>query len=106
MIDRGRGGGDGTFGHRENFVAATASARNGFVLLSERQVLVANGLVLAERARRALVTDVPFLEHVDAVGQRQREVHVLLGEQDREPLTLEPSDLLGEMLDDQRREPL
>ena len=31
-----------------------------------------------------------FLQHVDPVGERQREVHALLGEQDGEALALEP----------------
>src|SRR5205823_10878836 len=47
---------------------------------SERQVLLADRGVVAELARGALVADVPLLEHVDAVREVEREVHVLLGE--------------------------
>src|SRR5215831_3826204 len=56
---------------------------------SERQVLLADRGIVAELPRRALVTDVPLFEHVDAIRQVQRELHVLLGEQDREPAGFE-----------------
>src|SRR5881409_3064948 len=71
---------------------------------SERQVLLADRGVLAELARAALVADVPLLEHVDAVGEGEREVHVLLGEQDRQPLGLEPTDLRLQVIDHWRRQ--
>jgi hypothetical protein len=44
---------------------------------------------------------VPLLQHVDPIGQVQRELHVLLREQDREPVGLEPRDLLLQVLHDQ-----
>src|ERR1700675_1052306 len=71
---------------------------------SERQVLVADGLVLAELARGALVADLPFLEHVDAVGEVEADAHVLLGEENGEALALEATDLLLEVLHYERRE--
>jgi hypothetical protein len=58
----------------------------------------------AEGRHRALVADRPLFEHVDAVGEIEREVHVLLGEQDGEALTLEPADLYAQVPDDQGRE--
>src|SRR5262245_53195030 len=76
-----------------------------FAARSERQVLLADRGVLAELARGALVADVALLEHVDAVGEVEREIHVLLGEQDREPVGLEPADLLLQMIDHERGQP-
>src|SRR4026207_2559395 len=75
------------------------------VVPSEREVLVADGFVGAERLGAALVADCPLLEHVYTIGEVQREIHILLGEQDGEPLALEPADLLAQMLDHQRGHP-
>src|SRR4030095_346627 len=69
----------------------------------ECQVLLANRRVLAELTRSALVADVPLLEHVDAIREIEREVHVLLGEQDREPVGLEPADLLLQVINHEWR---
>src|SRR6266850_422421 len=73
---------------------------------SEREILLPDRRVLAELARRALVADVPFLEHVDPVREVEREGDVLLGEEDREPVGLEPTDLLLQVIDHERCEPL
>src|SRR5262245_38121880 len=73
---------------------------------SEGEVLVADGFVAAESLRGPLVPDVAFFEHVHAVGEVEAEVHVLLGQEDREPFGSEPPDLLLEVLDDERRQAL
>src|SRR6058998_635505 len=72
----------------------------------ERQQLVAQRLVVAQGGGGAAEADGPLLEHVDAVREAQRELRVLLGEQDREAGGLEPRDLLAEMIDDQRGQAL
>src|SRR5262249_36064636 len=71
----------------------------------ERQVLVADRLVLAELAGGAVIADLPLLEHVHAIGQIEGEPDVLLGEEDREPVGLELPVLLLQVLDDEWREP-
>src|SRR5262245_55146641 len=67
---------------------------------------MADRLVLAELAGGTVVPDLPLLEHVHAVGEIEREPDVLLGEQDRQPMGFELPDLLLQVLDDERREPL
>ena len=44
----------------------------------------------SRRGGRALPDDLPLVHHVDAVGDLERQVIVLLDEQDGEPLALEP----------------
>src|SRR5262245_51397035 len=77
-----------------------------FMACLERQQLVAQRLVVAQRGGGAAEPDRAFLQHVDAIRQAQRKVGVLLGEQDRQPFGLEPRDLLAEVIDDQRRQSL
>src|SRR5262249_9763661 len=66
---------------------------------SEGEVLGADGLVLPEGLDGSVVADVPLLQDVDAVGEVEAEVHVLLGKQDGEAVALEPADLILEMVD-------
>jgi hypothetical protein len=73
---------------------------------SKRQVLLADPVVAPERSGGALVADVPLLEHVHAVGEVEAELDVLLGEEDGQPVVLEPGDLLAQVVDDQRRQAL
>ena len=50
--------------------------------------------------------DPPRLEHVGALAEVERERRVLLDEQDRDSfLVVQPEQELGELLDDERREP-
>src|SRR5262245_27330173 len=72
---------------------------------SQREVLVADRLVLTELTGGAVIADLSLLEHVHAIGQIERESHVLLGEEDREPVGLELPDLLLQVLDDEWGEP-
>src|SRR5688572_23896648 len=55
---------------------------------------------------RDLVDDPAALHDVVAVGHGGREAEVLLDEQDREALRLEPGDRAPDLLDDDRRQPL
>ena len=43
-----------------------------------------------------------LFENVDAVGEVEAEVHVLLGEENGQAVVLEPGDLLLEMVHDER----
>src|ERR1043166_2333999 len=70
----------------------------------EGEELVAKGGVLAQAGGRAAEPDRAFFQHIDAVGQRQRELRVLLGQQDRQPLPLEPGDLLAQVVHHQGRQ--
>src|SRR5207249_11757354 len=54
----------------------------------------------------AVIHDPATLDDVHVVGELQREVHVLLDEQDREMRALEAQQLRAEVADQQRREPL
>src|SRR5207244_13170480 len=73
---------------------------------SERQQLVAERLVVPQGGGGAAEAKRALLQHVDAVGERQRELDVLLGEQDGQALALEPGDLLAQVIDDDRRQSL
>ncbi len=53
-----------------------------------------DGLVFPERPSGAFVADAALLEDVDAVGQVEAKVHVLLGEEDGQAVALEAADLL------------
>src|SRR5438034_1251362 len=55
---------------------------------------------------RALEPDLPFLDDVGAVREPPGELHVLLGQENREPAALEGGDVLRERAHDHRREPL
>src|SRR5439155_19720961 len=59
----------------------------------ERQQLVTQGFVVPQAGGGAAEADGAFLQHVDAVGQGQQELGVLLGKQDGQTLVLEPGDL-------------
>src|SRR5262245_36792076 len=65
----------------------------------EGEVLCTDGLVLPEGLDGSVVADVALLQDVDAVGEVEAEVHVLLGEQYGQTVALEPADLLLEMVD-------
>src|SRR5207247_11399104 len=67
----------------------TRDARDSSVSASERQQLVTEGLVVTQAGGGAAEADGALLQHVRAVGQGQRELGVLLGQQDREALALE-----------------
>ena len=56
--------------------------------------------VPVELLRRPAQPDPPVLEHVAAVGDRQRERHLLLGDQQRHSLVLEPFERLERRLSD------
>ena len=66
--------------------------------------VAADSLVRADGGRGTRVADRALVDHVRAVAQAEREVRVLLREQDRFALGLEVTDLLAEGLHDQRRE--
>src|SRR5205085_4944464 len=68
----------------------------------QRQQLVAQRLVVAQLSSSAAEADGALFQHVDTVGEAQRELRVLLGEQDREPGSLETGDLLAEVIHDER----
>src|SRR2546422_9108727 len=55
---------------------------------------------------RALEPDLPFLDDVRAVREPPGELHVLLGQENREPAALEGGDVLRERAHDHRREAL
>src|SRR5256712_7141980 len=55
---------------------------------------------------RALEPDLPFLDDVRAVREPPGELHVLLGQENREPAALEGRDVLRERAHDYRREAL
>src|SRR5262245_2847806 len=72
----------------------------------EREQLVTECLILAQARGRPAEPYRALFQHVDAVGESQREVDVLLGQQDRQASALEQRDLLLKMVDDQWRQPL
>ena len=72
----------------------------------EREQIAAKRLVVAQRRGEAAEADRALLEDIDPVGEGERELHVLLGEQDGQTLALEPRDLLAEVVHDEGGEPL
>ncbi len=62
--------------------------------------------ILPQRRRRAGVAHRALLEHIDPVGQRQRERHALFRKQDGQPLRLQLADLFPQQIDHQWRQPL
>src|SRR5579884_3736832 len=73
---------------------------------SNREQAVAEGGIVAQFGGGAGMDDGAFFEDVDAIGQRERKFHPLLGEQDRQPLLLQFGDLDAERVDNKRRQPL
>src|SRR5712692_2328155 len=63
-------------------------------------------LVRVEVRRRAMVHDLSLAHHVDAVGDAQRERHVLLDEQDAQALALETDEHAPDLADDNRGQAL
>src|SRR5262249_7315353 len=70
----------------------------------ESEKLVAQGRVLAQAGRGAREAHCAFLEHVYAVGQRERKLHPLLRQHDRKAVALQLLHLFEQVLDDQRGE--
>src|SRR5919106_2423592 len=73
---------------------------------SDRQQLMPEGLVVAQPVGGAAEANGSLLQDVDAIGQSERELDVLLGEQDRQPLALETRDLFLEVVDNERGQAL
>src|SRR5262245_11871665 len=83
---------------------ATTCCRNSVTSVPE--VGLADGLVLGQLPARALERDPTHLEHVRAARGAQRELRVLLDDEDGEPLLLvEVAEDPEDLPDDDRREP-
>src|SRR5919108_1250716 len=100
-----------TFGRLTASNAANASAATATTTATrgqslEREKLLAERGVISQARGRSAELDGSLLQHVDAVGERQRELGVLLGEQDGETVRLEPRDLVAQVIDHDRRQPL
>src|SRR6266545_5375637 len=67
------------------------------------QVRAAYRLVGEEPSHGPLEPDLPLLDDVCTVGHPRRELEILLGQENREPLALQRQDLLSQRLDDDRR---
>src|SRR5205807_7580290 len=63
---------------------------------------VAQRGVVAQFGGRAGMADAAFFQDVDAVGEGQREVDPLLGQQDRDAFVLQRADIVEQRLDDER----
>src|SRR5260221_11445148 len=78
------------FAYRDSFRRSKISSRGRRRLLrnilSKRQQAVAQGGVIAQLGGRAAVADIALLQHIDAVGEGEREIDALLGQQDRQTL--------------------
>src|SRR5436190_2112648 len=61
------------------------------------EIGLADVVVGAERCTRPLATDPSVLEHVDAVGDAQRRLRVLLGHEDRGAALLDPLDRVEDL---------
>src|SRR5688572_33305913 len=72
----------------------------------EGEELLAERGVIPQPCGRSAELERALLQHVDAVGERQRELRVLLGEQDGEPFVSQARDLVSEVIHHDRRQPL
>src|SRR3954447_7986168 len=82
-----------------NAIAAMTTMASSRGQRLEREELLAERGVITQPRGRSAELDRALLEHVDPVGQRQREVGVLLGKQDGESLALQPPDLVAQVVD-------
>src|SRR3569833_4730387 len=73
---------------------------------SDREVCALHLLVPVKVVHGAMPHDLPLLQNISAVAHQPCEMHILLGQQDRQAVALEFDDSVGHLLHDQRRNAL
>jgi hypothetical protein len=85
--------------------AAGSERPGGRKPASQRQQPVQRAAIGSERGGGAGKAHRALFQHLDAVGERQRELDALLGEQNGQALRFQLADLGKQRLHHQRREP-
>src|SRR5919108_4168775 len=76
------------------------------IMRSDSEILVDDAGVGAQRRGRRVVADHALLHDVDAVGDAERERHVLLDEQDRDAVLVQHLNDVADLRDHARHQPL
>src|SRR5262245_30649882 len=69
---------------------------------TDAQIALFDDRVGVERLGSAVVNDLAPVEHVDLVGELQRQAEVLLDQENRQPGLLQLEELLAELLEESR----
>src|SRR6185437_301246 len=72
---------------------------------SDRTVAFLDFVVREERLRARVMNDDALIEHISAIGDVERQFHVLLHQQDRRPLLLHAAQQFEHFVDQNRHDP-